>query len=533
VEIGENEGLSKGLQFSFFRALTGFSAGALSTWDTMTTVNIKLSQAVVDFQQDQEGSGVEVADDLGAVLDAFAITSNAIGQNYLYYSAWSLIGSTLRLDFPDGASRTITGVQLADPAAQQGRASATNTEMYVPSAFTLSIAGQMHYDYVINGLNLSFGPSSTQPSTFSSMRIATHVPSSSPDYDQDLGNVTLGLDGAMTLYPNGIVQGKLTRITATADKLVKSSVIEGQFDAYTDLNTAGQGMSHSSVGGVVTAYKTAFYDGSYFNVTDAKATVTPTMAIEDSLMRTSSGNDTISIDLPAKLYKDMVVESWDGNDVISLKGGGGRLYAVAGGGNDVISLLGDSHRVDGGLGVDTVKLSSARADVALAPVGSPVQATMTATDKSGTVNTLVNIERIVFTDASLALDIDGNAGQAYRLYQAAFNRTPDSVGLGFWINSMDKGASLNGVAASFIGSNEFKAIYGANPTNKELVTRFYENILHRQPEAAGLDYWVGVLDKKTATTAEVLSFISESGENKAALIGVIGNGFTYTPYEQG
>ena len=33
----------------------------------------------------------------------------------------------------------------------------------------------------------------------------------------------------------------------------------------------------------------------------------------------------------------------------------------------------------------------------------------------------------------LALDINGTAGQVYRLYQAAFDRKPDLVGLGYWI----------------------------------------------------------------------------------------------------
>lgn len=496
----------------------------------MTTINIKLSQAVVDFQQTSQ-DGIEVTGELGTVLDLVAVTSHAIGQNYLYYTSYSLIGSTLRLNFPDGASRTITGVQLADPYAVQGRASATNTEMFVPGAFTFSIAGLMQYDYLLNGQDLSFGPSATLPSSFTGIRIATHLPTYSADYNQQLGNVSITLNGALTMYSNGIVQGTISRISATADKLFSSSVIEGQFDAYTNLNTAGQGITHSEVGGVLTAYKTAFRDGSYFNVTDARTTISPTQSIEDSVLRASSGNDTINVELPARMYEDQLVEAGDGNDLITLKGGGGRLHASAGSGNDLITLLGDNHRIDGGLGLDTVKLSSLRADVTLVRDAAYGVPTVTATDKSGAVNSLAGVERIAFADATLALDIDGNAGQAYRLYQAAFNRTPDSGGLGYWINSMDKGAHLDSVAASFIGSDEFKSIYGASPTNKELVTRFYENILHRKPDAGGLDYWTGLLDTRAASTAQVLASISESGENKAALVGVIGNGFVFTPVE--
>ena len=37
----------------------------------------------------------------------------------------------------------------------------------------------------------------------------------------------------------------------------------------------------------------------------------------------------------------------------------------------------------------------------------------------------MNVERLDFSDAHLAFDVDGNAGQIYRLYKAAFARTPD------------------------------------------------------------------------------------------------------------
>ena len=49
-------------------------------------------------------------------------------------------------------------------------------------------------------------------------------------------------------------------------------------------------------------------------------------------------------------------------------------------------------------------------------------------------------ERLTFSDANIALDIDGNAGQAHRIYKAAFDRAPDLGGLGFWINTLDNGA---------------------------------------------------------------------------------------------
>ncbi len=130
----------------------------------------------------------------------------------------------------------------------------------------------------------------------------------------------------------------------------------------------------------------------------------------------------------------------------------------------------------------------------------------------------------------IAIDISGNAGQVYRIYQAALNRKPDSGGLGDWIYGMDRGMSLTDVASGFMSSPEFKAMYGTNPTNTDLVTKFYQNVLHRAPEQAGFDYWMNQLNSKLQTTTQVLGGFSESPENQAQLIGVIQNGFEYTPH---
>jgi hypothetical protein len=73
-------------------------------------------------------------------------------------------------------------------------------------------------------------------------------------------------------------------------------------------------------------------------------------------------------------------------------------------------------------------------------------------------------------------------------------------------------------------------VYGANPTNLEIVSRFYENVLHRAGEESGIKFWAGVLDSKAATLAEVLMGFSESDENQAGLVGLMSNGMAYLPF---
>ena len=140
------------------------------------------------------------------------------------------------------------------------------------------------------------------------------------------------------------------------------------------------------------------------------------------------------------------------------------------------------------------------------------------------VDRVVDVERIKFTDKTIALDIDGNAGQAYRIYQAAFDRKPDNSGLKYWISQIDGGASLENVATAFIQSQEFQSKYGENLSNGEFVTKIYNNVLHRNPDQGGYDYWLSQIDSGAMTKAAVLAGFAESAENKAALVGVIGSG---------
>lgn len=145
---------------------------------------------------------------------------------------------------------------------------------------------------------------------------------------------------------------------------------------------------------------------------------------------------------------------------------------------------------------------------------------------------LRGVERLQFSDVMVALDtgIGSAAGQAYRVYQAAFNRTPDADGLGFWIDAMDHGASLLEVSQSFVNSGEFKNLYGVQPANADILGRYYQNVLHRAPDQAGFDFWLDAMDHKGAAAAQVLTDFSQSPENVAALVGVMQNGVSYIPY---
>ncbi len=225
---------------------------------------------------------------------------------------------------------------------------------------------------------------------------------------------------------------------------------------------------------------------------------------------------------------EAVVAAWYNG----LRQGAGKLFeGTAGADRIVAGYLNDQLRggagnddLTGAEGIDTAMYAGNRASFTITSTGSGY----TVSDRGGAegADTLRQIERIQFADARVALDVDGNGGKAYRLYQAAFNRTPDQGGLGYQMNALDNGTALSQVAANFIASPEFQRTYGAL-NDSQFVTQLYQNVLHRGPDAGGLSFHTGNLGRGMAR-ADVLVGFSESPENQAALIGTIQNGMVYS-----
>jgi hypothetical protein len=193
--------------------------------------------------------------------------------------------------------------------------------------------------------------------------------------------------------------------------------------------------------------------------------------------------------------------------------------------NDRLMVIPGDVRIDAAAGTDTVVFVGNRGDYVMAHG----DATLTVAGREGAA-TLLGVERLQFADAAIAFDVDGTAGKAFRTYQAAFDRAPDAAGLGFWINFMDAGMSLNDVAAGFMASSEFKTMYGENPSHADFVDKLYLNVLHRQGEPSGVAFWMTALDNPAISAASVLAAFAESHENQVALVGVTGNGMNYIPF---
>jgi serralysin len=182
--------------------------------------------------------------------------------------------------------------------------------------------------------------------------------------------------------------------------------------------------------------------------------------------------------------------------------------------------------IDGGAGIDTAKYSGSWSEYSYVqnPDGS-----VSVNGPDG-ADALVSVERLEFSDYGVAFDIQGTAGQAYRLYQAAFARPPDLSGLGYQINALESGLSLIQVGSNFIASPEFQAKYG-NVDDTQFLTLLYQNVLHRAPDEGGLQYHLDEMHVQGQSRALELVHFSESPENQANVIGAIGGGILYVPLQ--
>lgn len=202
---------------------------------------------------------------------------------------------------------------------------------------------------------------------------------------------------------------------------------------------------------------------------------------------------------------------------------------VGGAGNDTVIGNGLDNTFYGGEGLDTFVLPGAMSDYSVINASSSILEMNIVIDDNSS-NYLSSVERLKFTDFSMAFDLSGTAGQVSRLFNAVHGENTDLDKLdklGYWIKYADAGLPLLRIAESFTdesaqqywaSASEFQQKYGATSDNELFVSSLYKNILGREADESGLHYWASQIDSGTASRAEVLIGFSESVEN-ISLVG--------------
>lgn len=104
------------------------------------------------------------------------------------------------------------------------------------------------------------------------------------------------------------------------------------------------------------------------------------------------------------------------------------------------------------------------------------------------------------------------------LYEAGLDRDGDidEGGLNFWIDQAGNGFSNRQLANAFIQSREFEASFGAPETlsDDEFVRQLYRNVLDREADDPGFDFWSGILAESGGRRDELLIAFAASAENR-------------------
>jgi hypothetical protein len=498
----------------------------------MSTVTVNLSQAALNASVAMHtGSDTTT---LADSVDIFFQASHSFSAAHPYYSSASLNGSTGRLNFADGGYELYTGIVDVTPGADNGHATATAIEEYAPNAFRLSFGGKLNFDYTLtaNGTSISGGAG-----TLTSANLQTLLPSTSSAYNSQLGNVNLSLHGNLLTSMDGSFKGTVSSFSATAEHLLASSSLNGNFSVSGNGSDIGMNLASVAMSGTLAGFADLYADGSQVSMTGASLAVTGASVIDERMFLDAanfSGNDVISVTLPASVTTPWAIAAGSGDDAVTLRGGGGALSVNAGAGNDTITLLDNAHTVDGGDGADTVSMAATRSAFSITKNGDSF---VLATAGQGNA-VLRHVETLKFSDAALSLEYN-DVVQA--LYVAYFGRAADTGALANFQQQLailnaphdfagvsaayNANAGIRALIDSFGGSDESKALYSGDTTS--FVTAIYKNILSRAPDAEGLNFWVDAIDHHGLTKANAslsimagaLSNTTTQGKLDAALIG--------------
>lgn len=98
------------------------------------------------------------------------------------------------------------------------------------------------------------------------------------------------------------------------------------------------------------------------------------------------------------------------------------------------------------------------------------------------------------------------------VYIAYFNRAPDAIGLNFWASAFAEGTSLADMSMLFADQAETRAAYPEDTTHQEFATIVYENVLGRNPDQAGLAFWVSALDSGAISRDQLILNVLEGAK---------------------
>ena len=140
------------------------------------------------------------------------------------------------------------------------------------------------------------------------------------------------------------------------------------------------------------------------------------------------------------------------------------------------------------------------------------------------IDYLIDIDRVIFKDTSIAIDLKGNAGTAAKILGAVFGKTAvaNKEYLGIGLDLLDKGMSYDALAG--LALNTARAT-----TNDQIVTTLWTNVVGSAPSAADKAPFIKMLeDGMTPGALAQMAADTSINTNNINLVGLAQTGIEYT-----
>ena len=174
--------------------------------------------------------------------------------------------------------------------------------------------------------------------------------------------------------------------------------------------------------------------------------------------------------------------------------------------------------LNGGGGIDSVTYSLVSDEVrfSLNPAGQLVvekvlESLPLLNDRKSnvTVNTLVAIERLLFSDEGYALDISGNASIAAKMIIASFGGNSLNAYMVPALSLVDGGMDLIQVCDLVVDYQLIESVIGSD-SNDSFVDHLYKNVVGVAPNQVSHDSFTVLLDNGTFTKSSLLAFAANT-----------------------
>ncbi|MER0204272.1 MAG: DUF4347 domain-containing protein [Nitrosomonas sp.] len=229
--------------------------------------------------------------------------------------------------------------------------------------------------------------------------------------------------------------------------------------------------------------------------------------------------DNITSRLNAELlFKDLIIGT---NDPDNIKGGFP--------GNEVFIGLGNNDYIDGGLGsIDKAIYTAPRSSYELSKGDGKIYVTdLRMGANSDGIDTLNNIERIIFTDSAVALDLNASAGVVAKVIGAVAGReniaNTNYVSIG--LSHVDNGMSYEDLAALALDA------FGAK-SPEQVTSLLWSNVVGSAPTGDQILPYIDMMTKGTTVGAlGVLAAETILNQENIDLVGLMNKGIAYNPLD--